>query len=218
MIAHRGASGHAVENSLEAFRKAAELGADGVELDVHATSEGRFVVFHDHSLPSGRLIRDLPTAEVRAHRLSNGEPIPFLEEVFGAIPGLAIWIEVKGLEPAWDLALLSLIDAAPAPDRCAVHSFDHRIIARLGRIRPSLPRGALSSSYPTDPLAPLVASGATTLWQEWRLIDRPLVEQVHRSGRRIIAWTVNDRANALRLRDMGVDGLCGNYPERLLSP
>ncbi|HEX9894172.1 MAG TPA: glycerophosphodiester phosphodiesterase, partial [Gemmatimonadales bacterium] len=117
-----------------------------------------------------------------------------------------------------DQALLSVIDGAPAPESCAVHSFDHRIIARLGRLRPSLPRGALSSSYPTDPLAPLEASGADTLWQEWQLIDRPLVEQVHRSGRRIIAWTVNDRAIARRLGDLGVDGLCGNYPERLLSP
>ena len=216
VIAHRGASGHAVENSLESFRKAAELGADGVELDIHATRDGRIVVFHDFSLPGGEAVAELESAEVRRHRLPNGEPVPLLEEVLAAIPGLAVWIEVKGLDQAWDESLLRIIDGAPKPEHCAVHSFDHRIIARLGRKRPALPRGVLSTSYPLDPIAPLLATGAETLWQERQLIDRALVDRVHQAGRRIMAWTVNDPGAAVRLSMLGVDGLCGNYPERLL--
>lgn len=217
VIAHRGASGHAVENSLEAFRKAAELGADGVELDIHTTRDGRAVVFHDFTLPKGKRIDALAAAEVREHQLSNGEPVPFLEEVLEAIPALAVWIEVKGLDVRWDERLLGIIDAAPSPDRCAVHSFDHRIIARLGRNRPGLSRGVLSTSYLVDPIAPLLTTGANTLWQEWQLIDAALVDRVHEAGCRIIAWTVNDQVVAARLSELGVDGLCGNYPERLLS-
>jgi glycerophosphoryl diester phosphodiesterase len=206
-----------VENSLEAFRRAAELGADGVELDIHTTSDGQVVVFHDFSLPYGPRIDRLAATEVRRHRLPNGEPIPFLEEVLEAIPELLVWIEIKGLDVRWDERLFSIVDSAPRPDHCAVHSFDHRIIERLGRKRPALPRGVLSTAYLVDPVAPLHATGADTLWQEWQLIDRALVDRVHEADRRVIAWTVNDAAVAARLSQLGVDGLCGNYPERLLS-
>jgi len=216
-IAHRGASGHAAENSLEAFRKAAQLGADGVELDLHTTGDGRAVVFHDFTLPNGKRIDGLAATEVREHRLSNGEPVPFLEEVLEVIPGLAVWIEVKGLDVRWDEGLLAIMDAAPRPERCAVHSFDHRIIERLGRKRPALSRGVLSTAYLIDPTGPLLTTGANTLWQEWQLIDAALVDRVHEVGCRIIAWTVNNQEVAARLSELGVDGLCGNYPERLLS-
>ena len=216
IIAHRGASGHAVENSLAAFREAARLGADGVELDIHNTADGRMAVFHDPVIPSLGRIRQLSSTAVRSYRLANGEPIPWLEEVLEAIPTLAVWIEVKGLDPAWDSALLSVIETAR--ERCAVHSFDHRIVVRLGGQQPRLSRGVLSTAYPVDPVAPLLATGADTLWQEWQLIDPPLVAQVHQAGRRIFAWTVNDAGTARALADMGVDGLCGNFPERLQGP
>ena len=62
------------------------------------------------------------------------------------------------------------------------------------------------------------ASCATTLWQEWTTIDQALVDAVHAAGIQVIAWTVNDPAAAARLARMGVDGLCGNYPDRLEVP
>jgi glycerophosphoryl diester phosphodiesterase len=217
IIAHRGASGHAPENSLEAFRLAAQLGADGVELDVHATSDGEIVVFHDEVIPGIGPIREAPVERVRQARLPNGEPIPLLSEVLDAIPALDIWIEVKGLDDRWDASLLGAIERAVRPDRCAVHSFDHRVVARLGGHRPGLRRGVLSASYPLDPAAQLAGTGATVLWQEWHLIDRALVAKLHGAGAQVIAWTVNEPDTATRLRSLGVDGLCGNFPERLTS-
>ena len=217
IIAHRGASGHAPENSLEAFRLAARLGADGVELDVHATSDGQIVVFHDGAIPGFGPISETPVERVRQARLPNGEPIPLLSEVLAAIPASDIWIEVKGLEDRWDGSLLRVIDRALRPDRCAVHSFDHRLVARLGSRRPGLRRGVLSASYPLDPAAQLAGTGATALWQEWHLIDRALVESLHGVGAQVIAWTVNEPAGAAHLRSLGVDALCGNFPERLTS-
>ncbi|MBS1241165.1 MAG: hypothetical protein H6R40_592 [Gemmatimonadetes bacterium] len=215
MIAHRGASGHAPENSLEAFARAAGMGADGIELDVHATSDGAMVVFHDPVIPGIGPIQEHPADRVRQARLPNGEPVPLLLEVLSATPGLGVWIEVKGLDERWDATLLEVIDRADDPERCAVHSFDHRIVARLGRRRPALRRGILSASYPLDPAAQLAGTGATVLWQECHLIDRDLVGAIHGAGAGVIAWTVNDRAVAGQLRSLGVDGLCGNYPERL---
>jgi glycerophosphoryl diester phosphodiesterase len=214
VIAHRGASGHAVENSIEAFRKADELRADGVELDVHATSDGTIVVFHDSVLPSGEGIADTPVARVREHRLANGEPVPLLAEALSAIPELNVYIEVKHLDPKWDAALLKVI-AAGRPERCAVHSFDHRVVARLAALRPTLACGALSVARLIDPVHALNKALADTLWQDSDYIDPALIQQVHESNRRVFAWTVNDPEDARRLTQIGVDGLCGNFPERL---
>lgn len=215
VIAHRGASGHALENSCAAFREAVRLGADGVELDVHATRDGDLVVHHNPALPGQGPIADLPTEAVRSCLLANGEPIPLLAEALSAAAPLQAWIEVKALPPQFDGRLLETLDRAPSPDRCAVHSFDHRLIRRLGGRRPSLRLGVLMVSYLLEPTAPLHGTGARFLWQEWSLIDRPLVDAAHAARAQVIAWTVNDRPAALALARLGVDGLCGNYPERL---
>jgi glycerophosphoryl diester phosphodiesterase len=215
ILAHRGASGHSLENSLEAFRGAGERGADGVELDVHATSDGVLVVHHDPVIPGFGAIAAATALAMRSVRLANGEPLPTLAEALAAIGDAETWIEVKALPEKADQALLRTIDEAPLPSRCAVHSFDHGIVARLGAQRPWLRRGVLSSSYPPDPAAMMLAAGATALWQDWRVIDAQLVDAVHRRGNEVIAWTVNDSDTARRLAALGVDALCGNYPERL---
>ncbi len=215
VIAHRGASGHEPENSLAAFRRAVELGADGIELDVHGTRDGVLVVHHDAGLPGLGAIAELHAEAVHEHRLPNGEPVPRLAEALATIGDHDVWVELKGLDARFDDALFHDLDRGPAPGRYAVHAFDHRIVARLGRARPALRRGVLLSSYVLDPLAPLAATGASTLWQEQRLIDAALVERVHAAGSAIVAWTVNTPDDIARLVRLGVDGLCGNYPERI---
>lgn len=177
---------------------------------------------HDSAVPGLGLIANLSFQEVRTARLSNGETIPTLEESLDAMLGSKtpmgeVWIELKALPEPSDTTLLATIDRSPLPDRCAVHSFDHRIIARLGARRPSLRRGVLSTSYPVDPLAPLVAAGSNVLWQEWHLIDAPLITAIHRLNGEIIAWTVNDLESARGLERLGVDAICGNWPDRLRS-
>jgi glycerophosphoryl diester phosphodiesterase len=215
ILAHRGASGHRPENSLDAFREALRLGADGVELDVHTTADGALLVRHDGDIPGLGPIHSLSLRFIRESLTSPAAPFPTLAEALQVMEGLEVWVELKGLPPHADDALLATLAAAPAPERCAVHSFDHRIVARLGARLPGLRRGILSTSYPVDPVGPMLAAGARTLWQEWPLIDAELVAAVHRTGGQIIAWTVNDADHARRLAALGVDALCGNYPERL---
>jgi glycerophosphoryl diester phosphodiesterase len=215
VIAHRGASGHDPENSLAAFRRAVELGADGIELDVHGTRDGVLVVHHDAGLPGLGAIAELDAEAVQERRLPNGEPVPRLAEALAIIGDHDVWVELKGLDARFDDALFHALDHGPAPGRYAVHSFDHRIVARLGRARPALRRGVLLSSRLLDPLAPLAATGASTLWQEQHLVDAALVERVHAAGSAIVAWTVNAPDDIARLVRLGVDGLCGNYPERI---
>lgn len=147
--------------------------------------------------------------------MPNGDPVPTLEEALTLLDGMDVWIEVKTLPPACDARLFATIDAGPTPDRYAVHGFDHRIIARLGRARPALPRGALLSSYLLNPVTALSGTGASALWMEAALIDRELVRAMHADNREVIAWTVNSESEIERLAALDVDGLCGNYPDRI---
>jgi glycerophosphoryl diester phosphodiesterase len=213
-IAHRGASGREVENSLAAFRAAAGLGADAVELDVHATADGVLVVHHDEMIGRHHLAHS-SFAEARSLTLANGEQIPTLDEALAAIlPRMGAFVEVKALGPRWDERLFAAIEGTGSPDRIAVHSFDHRIIHRLGEKRPQLRRGVLSASYPVHPARMMEDADALALWQQADLIDEALVAAVHATGGAVYAWTVDEPAQMGRLLALGVDGLCSNHPDR----
>jgi glycerophosphoryl diester phosphodiesterase len=215
VIAHRGASGYEYENSRAAFRRAVMLDADGVELDIHATRDGGIVVHHDPEIPGMGAIAQLSLSDARQVRLRNGESMPVLAEILELVGERDVWVEVKSLPPTYDSALLAILDQGPAPKRYAIHSFDHRIVYRLGEARPGLKRGILLSAYLRDPVAVMRAAGATVLWQEWQQVDQELVNRVHEAGGIVIAWTVNELGDLDRMARLGVDGLCGNYPDRI---
>jgi len=209
VIAHRGASAREPENSLAAFRAAATLGADAVELDIHATADGALIVHHDELIERAHAIPRLTADQVRTFRLPNGEPLPTLEQALAAVgTRLQVFIEVKSLDPRFDA-----MQRGPNPSSYAIHSFDHRIVRRLGLVRPGLRCGVLSSSYPIRPLAALADAGATILWQERTMVDRPLADALHGSGMQLLVWTVDDAADMQRLLELGVDGLCSNRPD-----
>ena len=185
-----------------------------MELDVHPSADGAFIVHHDPGIPGAGPISGLSLREIKARPLPNGEPIPTLAEALAVSLGLEVWVEVKVLGAVLDQAFLAALgDQDPA--LIGVHSFDHRIIARLGNRMPGLRRGVLSVSNPVDPVRQMRDAGARALWQEWRSIDAELVREVHRMGGEVIAWTVPDADAARRLADLGVDALCGNFPDRL---
>jgi glycerophosphoryl diester phosphodiesterase len=213
VIAHRGASAEEPENSLAAFRAAARLGADAVELDVHASADGELFVHHDETLDGTHHLPHLNARRIAEHRLENGEPVPTLAQALAAAGRLRVFVEVKSLGPQFDDAFLATLDGGPNRDGYAVHSFDHRIIRRLKGRRASLPCGALSTSYLMRPTCVLEDAQATVLWQEYRLIDRALVDAVHAAGARVIAWTVDDSEHMRYLLDSGVDALCTNVPD-----
>jgi len=214
VIAHRGASSIELENSLAAFRAARGQGADGVELDVHATLDGELVVYHDPS------IMGLPIAQARMRdlamlRLLNGEPLPTLAQALDVLgPTLKVFVEVKVLNPRWDDRLLETLDQGPNPAGYAVHSFAFQVVQRLGQKRPSLPRGILSEVETRSPQQTLVDASAQTLWQERSTLDEQLVKTVHDLGAGIIAWTVDNPADMERFVRWGIEGICTNHPER----
>ncbi|HEV8263811.1 MAG TPA: glycerophosphodiester phosphodiesterase [Gemmatimonadales bacterium] len=215
VIAHRGASGSELENSLAAFRAAAAQRADGVELDVHATADGELIVHHDETIDGTHHIAHSTARAIAALRLANSEPIPTLSQALAAIPPpLRVFVEVKSLAPRWDERLFETLDRGPNPAGYAVHSFDHRIVRRLGGKRPNLTCGVLASAYLIRPLTAMEDAGASILWQERSVVDDLLVRTVHGAGARVFVWTVDDPAEMARLIGWGVDGICTNFPER----
>ena len=213
VIAHRGASKVELENTLAAFRAAAGQGADGVELDVHATLDGEIVVLHDPS------IMGLPIAQARMRdlsevRLLNGEPLPTLTQALDVIGPLKAFVEVKVLDPRWDDRLLETLDRGPNPSGYAVHSFAFHVVRRLREKRPNLATGVLSEVPTRDPKRTLDDAQAQTLWQEHTTLDESLVAAVHGLGASVITWTVDNPSEMEQLVSWGVDGICTNHPER----
>lgn len=185
LIAHRGASRERPENTLAAFQRAAELGADGVELDVHLHPDGVLRVHHDPLPPAAP-----PTLDATLALLAEA--------------GLTAYCELKG--PGTAPGTLGAIRHAGV--RAAVHAFDHRQVAEAQRLAPDVPRGVLEVSYPVDHLHALASVGGRDLWRQWAFVDEALVQAAHAAGARVIAWTVNDPAVMTHFAAIGVDALC----------
>jgi glycerophosphoryl diester phosphodiesterase len=214
LIGHRGAPRERPENTLASFLRALDLGADAVELDVHATRDGVVVVHHDFvpravssvARLKGRPIAELTAAELTTFHVSD-EPIPTLAAVLEAIGAHAtVYVEIKGR--GIEHAVIETIGGAPTAARVAVHSFDHRAVARARGLQPGIATGILLASYLVDAEGALRAADARDYWQEASMIDVELVHAVHAAKGRVIAWTVNEPEDARRLASIGVDGIC----------
>ncbi len=219
LIAHRGMPRRHRENTLPGFLAAKAAGATGWELDVHGTRDGIVVVHHDPVLPNsagtlaGVAIASLDWSALAVATIGDsGERIPTLDAVLEAAgSATAVYVEVKAraIEPIVAVCL------ARHPDRrAAVHSFDHRV-ARTIHALVGVPAGVLTDSYLIDAVHALRAADARDFWPHREMVDQALVDAVHAAGGRIIVWTVNDAADARRLRDMGVDGLCSDVIDEL---
>lgn len=219
-ISHRGSRTGHVENTIGAVLAAVDEGADGVEIDVHATRDGVVSVHHDF-FPRGRTgdqrlasqpLADLSFAELRTFDLGGGERIPSLRDLLAALADRArLYVEIKGRGCEELLA-----SALPAGSNVAVHSFDHRAISRMAALAPSIARGVLQGSYMVDNCLGLRSASATDLWQHFELIDAALVAEVHACGGRVIAWTANEERDWERLAESGVDGICTDDVARLV--
>ena len=224
LVAHRGSPRERPENTLPSFLRALELGADGIEIDVHGTRDGKVVVHHDPvpraTAPSGRLagrrIDALTFEELQGFSIRGMALIPTLAETLAVVKGRAeLFVELKGV--GIEHAVAEQIRGSAMPSRCAVHSFDHDAIRRLRDLAPELRRGLLFDRAPTDVAASMRETGALDIWPHWEMINPELVSAVHAAGGRVIAWTVNRPDVARALTAQGVDGLCTDVLGELRS-
>ena len=191
------------ENTLPSFALALDAGADGIELDVHATRDGVVVVNHDPVLASGMIIASENLATLR----SASDAVPTLAELCDLVSGRAeLFVEIKGA----DIERQVLEVMSSQNGAFAIHSFDHALIARLHALDPAVRLGVMFEDAPIDVRALMSRTGARDVWPHAPLVTVPLVGAVHAAGGRVIAWTVNAPLDARSLAAMGVDGLCGD--------
>lgn len=228
IIGHRGASGLAPENTLAAFRKAVELRLDAVEFDVQRTSDGYLVVFHDDELDrvtnGTGLLRERTLSSLKALDAGSGfskefkdERIPTLRELFNLMRdnALLLYLEMKdpSLFPGIEEEIAALIQEYHFVERCCVRSFDHASLHRFHRVAPEVPVSELW--YTKFPSAE--ETTYPTLNLMFGLCTAEQVAAAHARGQKVTCWTVNEVEDAKHLIGMGVDGLTGDYPDRLLA-
>jgi glycerophosphoryl diester phosphodiesterase len=207
-IAHRGASRERLENTQQAFTLALDRGADAVELDVHRTRDGVVVVHHDFLV--GRLaMANADWAALSEVELAGGNRIPRLEDVLMAIGDRAtVYIELKG--PGVEADAIAM--ARRHGVRYAVHSFDHSAVERAKRIAPDVARGVLLDRGTPNPAARLAEAhrrvSMRDVWPHYSLVDEAFMVVAAKLAVRVIVWTVNSAADAKRLIELGVAGVC----------
>jgi len=225
--AHRGASGHAPENTLAAFRLAMETGAEMCELDVQQTSDDRLVVMHDDRLErttsgNGNLW-EMKLAELQHHdaglwydKRFAGETLPALEEVIAFARGkmkLNIEMKIHGHERNLAALIVDTIHREKFIDECVVTSFDWKVVDAIKALAPELKVGYI---FGWKEFSPEVFDAPVELLSaHYSLVDAGFLERAHTAGKKVHAWTVNYKWMMRRLRKRGVDGIITNYPERL---
>jgi glycerophosphoryl diester phosphodiesterase len=229
IIAHRGASGHAPENTLAAFERAVELGAGFIETDLHLTRDARFVAIHDRTLErttNGRgAVRDFTLAELREldaglwfDRQFSGLQIPTLEEIlaFARKHDVVFYFEIK-YEAAWGMhhALVAALQTVENAARSIVISFDPETLLALRRLDASVMMGLLAEEARRDLVKVALDAGARQLCPRWDIVTQELVEQAHRADLHVVTWTVNEPEKMRAAMDAGVDGIMTDLPDRL---
>ena len=204
LIGHRGAPTQLRENTLDGFLLAIDQGADGLELDVHATSDEEVVVYHDYEL-QGTPIADLLWAEVKELQ----PDIPRLDDLLDEIADAATaYIEIKGA----GIESLVIEVARAHGKRFAMHSFDHKAMIRVAQLASGIPRGVLIDAGTTNPIQAMRRAagdtGARDVWPHWSLVGVDMMRAAKELELRVIPWTVNSAQSARHLASLGVAGIC----------
>ena len=214
VVAHRGASRAERENTLRAFQRARDLGADGVELDVRRTADDVLVVHHDPRLGDGRVIIETPSAELPEH-------IPTLSDALDACAGMWVNLEIKNdeTEPDFDPSewvaeqTMALLTERGESERWLMSSFRIETIDRCRQLAPDVRTAWLTSVVPDDVVEILIAKGHIALHPWVRLLTKDVIDRCHAAGLAVNTWTCDDPERMRELIEWGIDGICTNVPD-----
>ncbi len=230
---HRGFSGEYPENTLIAFAKAVECGADGIELDVHLTKDGEVVIIHDELLDrttDGKgLVCEHTLVELKALDASyiygdkvGRQEIPTLREYFELIHDADIQtnIELKtGViwYPGIEEKVLKLIDEFGERERIIISSFNHYSVMRMKELAPDMRYGFLEESCIIDMAEYGAKHGVDALHPFFYTINEDYMKAAKAHGQMVNVWTVNTAADVRHMAELGVDCIIGNFPDMCLE-
>jgi len=230
IIAHRGASALAPENTMAAFRLAKELGADGIELDVMLSADDKLVVIHDQSVnrtTNGQgKVNEMRWDELRTldagmkfGQQFAGEPLPLLEQVFEELGRqFLINVELKNYATPRDQLtekVIDLIGRMGIKNSTILSSFNARNLLKAENLDPTIKRGLLTlPGIPGIPYRGWLGKRFhyDALHPYYKDVNARMVSRLHAQGKQVNVWTVNKPEDLLRMRDLGVDMVICNDP------
>lgn len=218
VIAHRGASRAEPENTVAAFRRAVEMGAEGVELDVRRTADDALVVHHEATLADGRVIRNMASNELPDH-------VPSLSEALDACEGAFVNVEIKNSssDPDFDasdwVAHRTVVELATrgADPRWLVSSFRLATVDTVRLLAPGVRTAWLMVGAGPDEVAATAAAGHVAIHPHHAALDADVIRMAHIAGLAVNTWTCDDPDRMRQLMAWGIDGICTNVPDVALA-
>lgn len=217
IIAHRGASAVAPENTIAAFEAAIAAGADGIEFDVRLSRDGFPVIIHDDTLSRTHGVRRR-VREMTANEL-NSLDVPSLQQLFELFESnnLLLYLELKDAQVQVAEACCRLVEDHRLKDRVIFECFEHSALQTVKTIDSAFKTAALFQPPASFIVKKTLAIGANEIALHHRLANRGLLDNARQAGLRVVVWTVDDPAWIERARTLEVQALITNDPAALIQ-
>lgn len=222
-IGHRGAKGYEPENTLLSFQKAIDIGVDGIELDVHLSSDGAIMVIHDETLDrttNGKgFVNELSLQELKTFQIEKENTIPTLIEVFDLVNKRCfINIELKGKgtsKPVINLIEHYIEEKNWNYGHFIVSSFNWSALQEVRKWNAKIPIGVLTHTDLDLAIAFAKFIKAETIHPYFHLLTKENTKKMQNEGFKVFAWTVNETEDIQKIKSFHVNGIISDFPDRI---
>lgn len=212
-IGHRGARAYELENTVESFKKAIEMGANALELDVRESKDKKLIISHDDNLKKV-FGKDLLVHEATLEELKRmtGNKVPSLDEALHFIDGKVEMILVELKETGYEERVLDVIIKEKLEDRVIIVSFHEEALTRVRKLDKKIATGLIYAKF-NNPVDAVLKMSAQYLLPLFRFVHTRDVEKAHRNNLKVIVWTINTKEEAKEYIAKGVDGIASDKPD-----
>lgn len=222
-IGHRGAKGFEPENSLASFEKALDINVDGIELDVHMSSDGFIMVIHDNTInrtTNGKgFVNSLSLQDLKSFRTEKEQEIPTLSEVIDLVDQRClINIELKGndtAKPVMNLIQYYITEKSWNYNQFLISSFDWNALREVRQLNSKIPIGVLTQTDLDLAVAFAKFIKAETIHPYFHLLTKENTRQMQIEGFQVLAWTVNETEDIQKIKSFEVNGIISDFPDRI---
>jgi len=214
-VGHRGAKTYEIENTLKSYKKAIELGANAIELDVRKSNDGKLIVIHDDNLKRvfGKDISVNETTLIELRQLT-GDKIPTLEEALQFIDKKVERILVELKEVGYENKVLEIIKKENLNERVIIVSFHEPALLNVREVDGKIETGLIYAKH-KNPIDAALKLKAQYLVPLYKLTHTKNIEDAHKNNLKVIVWTINTKHEAKQYRDKGADGIASDNPDIL---
>ena len=216
-IGHRGARAYEPENTLSSFRKAIELGANAVELDVRKTKDGKLVVIHNadvNKTTNGEgAVNELTLEQIQKLVTDKDEHIPTLDDVLDSI-GKKVKVLVELKEVGTEKQVLDMIQQKGLTDNVILVSFHEEVLKKIRELNQTITTGLIYVRH-KNPVQAALDLKATYLLSLYSFTHSANIKKAHENGLKVIVWTINKKEEVEEYKKKGVDGIASDRPDIL---